>query len=120
MGSAWNAPARSARDGRRRGRQETMRKKTMWAIGAMLVAAGCQRGPAQPPGAVHPQYEITATVKDLMDLMVDPQADVVWDAVSTIVTPTGTQEKMPRTDEEWKQFRRGAITLTEATTLLRM
>src|SRR5437667_10752275 len=91
----------------RRGRQGTMRTKTMWAVGAMLVAAGCERAPAQPPGSAHPQYEITATVKDLMDSMVDPQADVVWDAVSTIVTPAGTQEKMPRTDEEWKQVRRG-------------
>lgn len=52
--------------------------------------------------------------------MVDPVADVIWESVATIVTPTGTEERRPKTDDDWRQIRRAAITLIEATNLLRM
>jgi hypothetical protein len=59
-------------------------------------------------------------VKDIMDSIVDPNADVLWNAVATIVSVTGTEEREPRTDEEWAATRRSAIQLVEATNLLRI
>ena len=55
-----------------------------------------------------------------MDSMVDPSADFLWESVATIVTRKGTEERRPRTDDEWKAVRRAAITLMEATNLLIM
>ena len=60
------------------------------------------------------------TIKDIMDSMSDPHADVIWDAVATVVSPTGTEERQPRTDEEWQEVRRRAMQLIEAPNLLVM
>jgi hypothetical protein len=85
-----------------------------------LIAA-CQKAadttapaPAPPP----PGYVPTATVKDLMQSVIDPNADVVWLAVTTVQSAKGTVETKPRTDEEWMKVRHGAIALTEASNLL--
>lgn len=66
----------------------------------------------------HATYTPTATIKDLMDSIVDPSADVVWNAVSTTVEAGGDQNRMPHTADEWADVRRGAIRLVEAANLL--
>jgi hypothetical protein len=68
----------------------------------------------QPPSHFRP----SATVKDLMDSVVDPNADFIWESVSTTVSAAGIEEKEPKTDEEWKELRRHAIALLEASNLL--
>lgn len=75
----------------------------------------CRARQQEPPP---PEYTTTATIKDLMVSIVDPSADVVWEAVATLVTASGTEERAPRTDEEWAKVRQGAIRLVEATNLL--
>jgi len=70
--------------------------------------------PAQPP------FAITASIQDLMVAEVDPSADYLWESVGTIVTASGTEERRPRTDEEWQAVRVRALTLTEAGNLLMM
>jgi hypothetical protein len=52
--------------------------------------------------------------------MVDPSADVLWQSVATIVSAAGTEERQPRTDDDWKNVHRSAVILVEATNLLRM
>jgi hypothetical protein len=81
---------------------------------SLLMAAACSR--SAPP----PEYRTTATIKDIMDSMVDPNADYIWESVATIVTAAGTEERQPRTDEDWLTLRRRAIPLIEATNLLQM
>ena len=91
-------------------------------VGLLLLSGGACGGrqPEAPPAAPEPPYTPTATIKDIMDSIVDPSADVVWEAVATIVSPSGTEERAPRTDEDWKNVRRGAIRLVEAANLLMM
>lgn len=86
----------------------------------VLLVSACAQQPAPPPAQPQPEYRTTATVKDIMDSIVDPGADYVWESVETIVSARGIEEKMPRTDEEWKQVRRHAIMLLEATNLLQI
>lgn len=83
----------------------------------VLYAAGCR---ATPPPLAESNYRITATVKDIMDSMVDPIADVIWNSTATIVTYAGIEERQPRTDEDWQKIRLAALTLAEATNLLIM
>src|SRR6185503_5404850 len=76
---------------------------------------------SQPaPASDAPQYEPAATIKDLMQSIVDPAADQVWNAVTTVQSATGTVETVPRTDEDWLKVRHGAVGLSEAANLLMM
>jgi hypothetical protein len=81
---------------------------------SVFVTAACNRTP--PPPSLQPE----ATVKDIMDSMVDPSADVLWESVATIVSAKGTEERQPRTDDDWKNVHRHAVILVEATNLLKM
>jgi len=78
------------------------------------VIVGCGR--AQPVVPLQP----VATIKDIMDAIVDPSADVVWESVETVTNAAGTEDKRPRTDEEWHEVRNNAIRIIEATNLIIM
>ncbi len=99
------------------------------AGGALIVAAACSAPKTEAPAAAAAkpaapstaaEFRTTATIKDIMDSIVDPSADYLWDSVATIVTRKGTEEKRPRTPEDWKNVRRRAIALAEATNLIIM
>jgi hypothetical protein len=87
------------------------------AFGALALGGGCNRGEDPTPQS---QFRPTATVKDIMTSVIDPEADVLWNAVATIVSVSGTEERAPKTDEEWVAVRRSAVQLVEATNLLRV
>lgn len=87
-------------------------------LAIVLASAACQTSqPAADPPA-SPPYVPTSTIKDLMDSIVDTNADVVWLSVSTVSTEKGLIETAPKTDEDWDKVRHGAITLAEAANLL--
>ncbi len=96
-----------------------MRKYSLLVLmGLLVLLAACSGQQAQKSAQAEPEFRSTATIKDIMDSMVDPGSDVIWDSVETVVSAKGTEEKMPRTDEEWKNVRNHAIMLMEATNLL--
>ena len=93
------------------------------SLAALILTAACHEQPAAtqasaPPPADPPEYFPTATIKDLMQSVVDPNADVVWLSVTTVQSAKGTVETAPKTDEDWTKVRHGAIVLTEAANLL--
>jgi hypothetical protein len=87
---------------------------------ALATACTSQQPQAQQKTGAEPEFRTTATVKDIMDALVDPGSDYIWDSVETTVSAKGVEEKAPHTDEEWKQVRNHAIMLLEATNLLQM
>ena len=98
-----------------------MRRVTpRWFVGSTLVL-GCAISLSACQNAVdpaQPEYAPSATIKDLMQSVIDPSADVVWNAVAIIETMDGTEDRAPETDEEWAAVRRGAIQLLESANLL--
>jgi len=60
------------------------------------------------------------TVKELMQNVIDPIADNIFDAVGTDATETGVVDTKPVTDEDWAKVRQGAVTLAEGMNLLKM
>lgn len=52
-------------------------------------------------------------VKQLMEWVIDPAADVVWESVKTVMTEESTKEIAPGTQEEWDALRNAAALLTE-------
>jgi len=88
--------------------------------GAQQSPPAAAAAPAAAGAAPASPYEITATIRELMDSTVDPSADALWDAVSIVTTKKGEEEHKPRTDEDWKAVRRAAITLMESMNLVVM
>ena len=98
-----------------------MHSKSVLAAAVLaLFAAGCNHPKAEsaPPPAAQPTYLPTATIKDLMQSVVDVNADVVWLAVTAESTAKGLIEHKPKTDEDWTKVRHGAVSLSEAANLL--
>jgi hypothetical protein len=80
-------------------------------VGSIIVIAGCT-------SPQRTEFRPTSTVKDIMDSLVDPSADAIWDSVEVVATLEGTEHKAPRTDDDWKALRRHAVALVEASNLL--
>src|SRR5215510_11213697 len=60
------------------------------------------------------------SVKELMRDLIDPLADNIFDAVSTVITLQGTIETAPKTEEDWNKIRVGAVTMAEGAYLLKV
>ena len=79
---------------------------------AALCCAAC--------GAPPPPFKPVADNKLLMQAVIDPSADAIWESVKTIITAGGTEDIRPRTEAEWIAVRNSAITLAESGNLLMM
>jgi hypothetical protein len=80
----------------------------------VLSARSGRRASTEPAVALTP----VASVRQIMRGIVDPAANTVFNAVSTTVTAAGTDEKAPRTPEEWEAVANSAAALAEAGNLL--
>src|SRR5215831_765456 len=63
-------------------------------------------------------YIAQFSIEEIMEAIVMPAAQAIWDAVAVDVTEKGTIEKKPQTDEDWEKLRWQAVTLVESTNLL--
>ena len=90
-----------------------MRSAVLLVLASTLAAAACG-GPAPPP------FKPIADNKLLMQAVVDPNADLIWDAVKIIETRDGTQDIRPKTDEQWIAVRNAAVAVAESGNLLMM
>jgi hypothetical protein len=60
------------------------------------------------------------SVKELMENMIDPIADNIFDAVWWDNTAKGVVEHRPTTDEDWEKVKTGAVTIAEGIELLKV
>jgi hypothetical protein len=95
--------------------------------GAVVALSACS--PAAPPPVAPPPVPSIApiaalrpiaSIQELMRAEVDRSADGVWNAVATISTVKGVEERRPKTPQEWEEVRLSAIALIEAANLLVM
>ena len=90
---------------------------------AGLAVTRCSR---QPESAPVPASDVSdpatpvLSVKELMEHIVDPTADWIFDAAVVDVSPSGTIESAPKSDEDWLKVERGALLLAESANLLKM
>jgi len=72
-----------------------------FAAGSLLPIAQAAPGNAS---------QANTSIRDLMDSIVDPSADVIWGASGTIVDKDqGIVELFPKTAEGWMDVRRAAV-----------
>lgn len=90
------------------------------AFAVTLLGASCSAPKEEAPPAPQQEYKVVATIRDIMGSEVEPSAKYIWDSVGTEVAGNGAVSKAPKTDEDWKEERRTAITLVEAANLIVM
>ncbi len=81
---------------------------------ALAAALGCAPDRAEAP------VQAVADVRLLMAAVIEPAAEIYWDAVGTIIDTTGTYELAPSTGEEWAAVRNAALVVAESGNLLMM
>ena len=91
-----------------------MSTKSILLAGVLMVTGCSAPKPANQP------LEMAATIKDIMDSMIDPSGDFMFEAVAEISDENGITQRAPRTDEEWKEVRNRAFILFESANLLMM
>jgi hypothetical protein len=72
------------------------------------------------PGNAGKDRPIHTTIKDIMQSIIDPSADGLWNAAGTVVDKEGIHEMFPKTPEEWADVRHAAVRIVEGSNLLMM
>ena len=91
----------------------------LFVCGIGFVVAGA-RSTRQSVAAEAPAVTPVATVKQLMNGIVQPAASVVFGAVATEVSAAGVVEIAPQNDDEWAAVGASAAALVESANLLVM
>ena len=80
---------------------------------SLFLLPGCSSKPSPP-------IQLNAAVKDIMDSMIDPSGDFLFESVAEIGDEHGVTQKAPRTEEEWKEVRKRGFVLYEGMNLVMM
>ncbi len=92
-------------------RPPTLLQTTVLAVTALTSAC------AQPADD-GPAYTPVGDMQQLMAYLVEPAADVYWDAVGIIVDAEGEHQMAPTNEEEWLAVSSAAYTVAEAGNLM--
>jgi hypothetical protein len=101
-----------------------MRRQIAAALCVGLL--GLATGPATPAaiaadtGSAAKDRPVYSSIKELMESIIDPSADVLWGAGGTVVDKDGFHELDPKTPEQWLDVRRAAVRIIEGGNLLMM
>jgi hypothetical protein len=94
---------------------------------AALLLAQCMSKPAANSAAATPaapsldsSLTPTLSVKELMEHVIDPTADWIFDAAVVDISHKGLSETKPLTEEDWLKVERGGYVLAESTNLLKI
>lgn len=101
------------------GRTSIVAAAAVLAVGVMV--SQCSRpAPAPAQSALIGDMKPVVSVKELMQYMIDPIADNIFDAVWWDITPKGVVAYQPKTDDDWDKIKVGAVTLAEGIYLLKV
>jgi len=104
-----------------RGKKTTLFSAMVFAIVASLAAVSCTETEAPPEPAAEQnsgEFLPDATVREIMESMMSPAAEAIWDSVAFVSTEEYTIDAKPETAEDWQQLRRQAVTMAEAANAL--
>ena len=85
----------------------------------LLSLAGCDQ-PATEVAQDQPDYAPVASHHEVMEWVLDPAADVIWDSAGFVITLEGEEDLAPTQDEGWENVVRNATVLAESANLLMM
>ncbi|MCZ6617617.1 MAG: hypothetical protein O7E57_05750 [Gammaproteobacteria bacterium] len=91
-----------------------VRRTTFVTVLGILVLMACEAPPPEVP------FKPITDVRETMEWILDPAADVLWASAGTIITIDESRELAPTTDEGWAHVRNNAAVVAEAGNLLMM
>ena len=94
--------------------------RLMIAAALLFLSAVASQRCTSKPAPAQSDLKPLVSIKELMENIIDPIADNIFDAVGTDVSETGTVDTKPTTDDDWAKVRQGAVTLAEGSNLLKM
>ncbi|MDX1490268.1 MAG: hypothetical protein R3332_03215 [Pseudohongiellaceae bacterium] len=98
------------------------RKISILLISMSAILTACQ--PQQEAEMTNPEsqasveYDLGLNMKDFMNLVMEPTADVLWDTAGWVNSREGYYELYPTTDEEWHRVRQQAAIIKEIGNML--
>src|SRR5262245_60551612 len=87
---------------------------------ASLVAACSTPAAEKPAAAAASPFRPVASIREVMNSVIDPSVDEVWNSVGSTVDEKGLTDRAPSQDEHWAEVRRHALIVSEAANLLLM
>ena len=87
-------------------------------LAAASLLAGCSGTASNEPPPADSPYRPVASIREVMNSVIDPSIDVVWNSVATVIDDGRMTERAPATDEDWGEVRRHALIVSEAANLL--
>jgi hypothetical protein len=88
--------------------------RLFYSLLVILGLTGC----AQQEEVKPVPYKLTGDVKHIMQWVLDPAADLLWDSAGSIITAEGTEELAPTTEEGWLAVQHSAVVVAESANLL--
>ncbi len=83
-----------------------------------LVLVACGAEVEQENAAKPTPYAPVANMHDMMEHVLNPAAEVIWDSAGYIITIEGEENLAPTTDELWHEVINAAMVVTESGNLL--
>jgi hypothetical protein len=92
-------------------------QRSLFAL-LVLALGACSEAPApaaSSPAPATTAYNLSLGMRDFMNLVLEPTADVLWDSAGWVNDiETGYQELYPTTDADWDMVRQRAAQIVEA------
>lgn len=91
-------------------------KRTVKGLAIAFALAACDG--AMERSVAEYGYVKAHDIRQLMEVVLEPQADVFWSSAGTIIDATGEHDLTPTTDEGWLMTQSAAATIAEMGNLL--
>jgi hypothetical protein len=76
------------------------------------MLGGCQNE-AKPAAVSESNFRPRASIAEVMESVVVPSADVLWNATAFDISAEGVKDFSPKTDEDWERVEWAGVTLAE-------
>ena len=97
----------------------TLSKTTLiLLLGGFIAACSAPDETETAAQAGGPAYNTSLDVTELMNLVLEPASDILWDSGGWVLDASGYEELYPTTDEGWAYVRAQAAIIVEAGNML--
>ena len=100
------------------GRMGIWRTGRLLSLTCSILLAGNAAAPHAAQNTKWTESYRADSIKDIMDSLINPNANALWDSVASYIKANRIEDRAPRNDAEWRALRFKAITLRDATVLL--
>jgi hypothetical protein len=95
--------------------RKTVLSRAMAIVAFLLLGgllAACQQQAASPAPPAN-NFRPRASIAEVMESVVVPSADVLWNATAYDISAEGVKDFSPKTDEDWERVEWAGVTLAE-------